>query len=234
MDLDFKQLFPDHGNRFFQEWPSWADKFLTAALEKAKREKKKASTLDRFKINAGKYFQRIMFHSPNVQLYVLDSPSFDLRALEALFFYMSKKNEPKLLEPLFRFINYGTNVMDTVKEIAAEYKKDFHPLMLVATTGPNEIPFRYYVSVFDMVYTFESFSSALDILFKSFFALNVDYPAKIKTVYTFLQQFIYGIYIKGDGKYGPVINLIDRLDRTRLASENKTVYYYMNKNTTDV
>ncbi|KAL5280610.1 hypothetical protein ACFFRR_009309 [Megaselia abdita] len=201
IELDFKQLFPGNYRRFFQEWPSWAEKILNAAFQKAKKNKKKLEYSRRFEINA-------------------ESPSFDLRVLEALFFFLGKKNDPKIMEQFVQYINYGDNVMEKVRKIADAYTNNFHPLILVATTGENEIPFRYYVSVFDMIYTFESCSSAIDNLFKSFFALNVGYPDKIIPIYTFIQQFLYGIYLKGDGKYNSVITLIESLDCTRLASEN--------------
>lgn len=153
-----------------------------------------------------------------------DSPSYDLRALEAIFFFLSNHKDPALMGQLVQYIEYGSNVMDKVKEIAKSYSKNFHPLMIVATTGESETPFRYYVSVFDIIYTFESCTSAIDTLFKSFFAIHVGYPDKIRHVYTFIQQFIYGIYLKQDGKNRSVIKLIESLDGKRLASENKCMY----------
>lgn len=153
-----------------------------------------------------------------------DSPSYDLRALEAIFFCLSKYNDPKLIGHFFQYIKYGANVMDKIKEIADSYSNNFHPLMIVATTGEDETPFRYYVSVFHIIYTFESCVSAIDVLFKSFFAVYVGYPKKIRPVYTFIQQFIYGIYLKDDGKDNLVIQLIGTLDCKRLASENKCMF----------
>lgn len=55
MDYDFKKKFADNSYRFFEEWPSWRDKLLDAAYKKAKAEKKKFSTAERFKISVGKY-----------------------------------------------------------------------------------------------------------------------------------------------------------------------------------
>lgn len=60
-----------------------------------------------------------------------DCPWFDLRALEAIFFCLSKKkiNGPSSMDKVVQYIVYGTNVMEKIKEIADSYKKGFHPLI---------------------------------------------------------------------------------------------------------
>lgn len=128
----------------------------------------------------------------------------------------------KVMEDIVRYIKYGDNVMNNVREVASTYKDKFYPLLFVATTE-NGIPFRYYLSVFDIIYTFNEFVTGMDVLFKSFFVFDVAYPTNIWNVYTFLQQFMYGIYLKSDGKDKAVINLIESLDRTRLSSENEAI-----------
>lgn len=58
MGSDFQSKFPDNSGRFFQEWPSWTEKLLNAAYEKAKADKKKSISMERFKIGFGKYNSR--------------------------------------------------------------------------------------------------------------------------------------------------------------------------------
>lgn len=109
--------------------------------------------------------------------------------------------------------------MDKVNIIAENYAKDLHPFMLIATL--EGLPHKYYLSVFDVTYSFESFSSAFDCLFKTYFVMNVDYPKSVESFFVFVQQFIYGIYLKNDKKISSVIQLIAQFDDKRLPSQQK-------------
>lgn len=119
-----------------------------------------------------------------------------------------------------QFIDYEENVMEAVKKTAENYSSNFFPFLVVAKL--NGLPFRYYLSVFDIVYQFDSFTAAFDYLFKAFFVMNVSYPSDVKSFYIFVQQFIYGIYIKEmDRKFPNVIDLIYDRDQSRLPSQQE-------------
>lgn len=70
-----------------------------------------------------------------------------------------------------------------------------------------------------------SILSGLDLVFKSFFSLDVKYPEAVATIWLFIQQVIYGIVLQQDGRVpqqiiqleGEVENFIKR---TRQAQES--------------
>lgn len=124
---------------------------------------------------------------------------------------------PKL-ESIMVFIEYE-NVMNVVKKTAEDYTNNFNPFLVVAKL--DGLPYRFYLSVFDIIYQFESFTSAFDYLLKSFFVFDVAYPKVVEQFYIFIQQFIYNIYLKQDRKYQTVLDLIYELDQNRLPSMQK-------------
>lgn len=146
-----------------------------------------------------------------------------MKALDAILYLLSNKdtNGPSCIEKIVQYINYGDNVMDKVKEIAESYTNNFHPILIVANLEGK--PYRYYACVFDIIYTFQSFTSAFDIIFKSFFVFNVKYPSDATLFYIFIQQFLYGIYLKRDSKKSVLIKLFHSLDCNRLASSNNSM-----------
>lgn len=161
-----------------------------------------------------------------------DDPWYDINVVKALLFYLvqnrqtknkkqsSKNCEQEALSPIetvIQFIEYEENVMSTVKKMADKYKNSFHPFLIIGKV--KGLPYKYYLSVFDIIYTFESFAASFDCLFKSFFVLNVGYPTTVRSFYTFVQQFIYNIYLPEDRSFPAVIDLIDTLDSGRLPSQ---------------
>ena len=67
-----------------------------------------------------------------------------------------------------------------------------------AVIGPTEKPLQYLVMLDDFSYEVESPLKALDIVFKTFFALHVHYPPEAEQLYYFLQQYVYGIKTRQD------------------------------------
>lgn len=133
-------------------------------------------------------------------------------------------NKKKQLNPnirigmLVHFIELGDDVMQSVLQ-NAENQEKLHPYMLVATK--NGLPSKYYVCVYDFMYCFDNFVDCLDKLFKIFFVFNVAYPKELNSVYLFIQQFIYRIYLHRKDKQESATNgLINFLDKSRLPSQN--------------
>lgn len=129
------------------------------------------------------------------------------------------------IDTIMQFIEYKENVMDVVKELSSKYKNDFHPFLVVAKL--NGLPFKYYLSIFNIIYQFESFTAAFDYLFKSFFVFDVAYPKLAQPFYVFIQQFIYCIYLSTDRKFNTVINLIGELDPNRLPSQSFSFEFHI-------
>lgn len=110
-------------------------------------------------------------------------------------------------------IEFGEDIMDAVHKVAEDYKKDFHPLMIIAITKGE--PSKYYVVAFEIIHEFKTFVAAFDDLFKTFFVLNVCYPASAEGLYLFIQKFMYGIKTKTDRVIASVEDLIASPDNTK-------------------
>lgn len=129
-----------------QLWPIWTDKILKCAIDKGNKWKVKSATIDGFKINSGIFSKNdLVIICIQCKNCFSDNPEYDLKVLDEIFSCLSKKEmtDLKLMEEIVRYIKYGDNVMDNVRKVAST----IHPLLFVATTG-NNIPFRYYVSVY--------------------------------------------------------------------------------------
>lgn len=118
---------------------------------------------------------------------------------------------------LVQYIEFGDKVLEHVEEMAKD-KKYLHPFMVVAKK--DGLPCKYYCCAYDCVYSFDGFTDCMDKIFKTFFVFNVPYPKQVRSVYLFLQQYLYRIYTLNDKKESAVIKLINKLDRTRLPCNN--------------
>ncbi|GJQ68607.1 hypothetical protein Trydic_g17157 [Trypoxylus dichotomus] len=81
------------------------------------------------------------------------------------------------------------------KSILKQNGETMQPLVVVQGDNNN---FQSYVMIDDIVYTLESPLKAVDTCFKTFFALNLKYPAESAHIWTFIQQKIYNIYTSLD------------------------------------
>lgn len=216
-------MYVDKGNCFFQEWSDCSKRIMNAALEKSIKKKEKEQFYDIFKSRKGMFIKN-KYKICWLKFVYLESPWYGINVLKAMFYLMPVKIKnysmpiSQKLEEIIRFSEYGDNIVEEVREIAAKENK-LYPMIFVALM--NETPFRFYVSLFDVVYSFESFNSALDLLFKSFFVWNLEYPTNTKSVYMFLQHFVYMIYLPRDKIIGSVCRLIESLDKSKLPSANR-------------
>lgn len=68
-----------------------------------------------------------------------------------------------------------------------------------------------YVVINKYVFKVETPLKAVDICFKSFFALNLNYPKESDQIWEFIQKKIYDISTKVDKQYQSVNNIINYL-----------------------
>lgn len=69
----------------------------------------------------------------------------------------------------------------------------------------------FYVVINHNLVKLESALKAIDICFKSFFSLHVNYPCECEQIWEFIQKFFYKINTKFDKNYQFVTNLITTL-----------------------
>ncbi|KAL5275850.1 hypothetical protein ACFFRR_001590 [Megaselia abdita] len=122
-----------------------------------------------------------------------DSPVYNISVLKALIYLLPgpprKKSEhgPHRVAHILQYITFTCNVMDKVKEVAESLKNDLKPFVIVATT--EDLPVKFYLSVYDALFEFDTFLGALDVLLQTFFVLNIPYPTQLNSFYVFMQKF---------------------------------------------
>lgn len=132
-------------------------------------------------------------------------------------FKRSKLTSVQRYEELIQTIPYGDDVIARVRALAKD-KKILHPYIIIGLH--KDLPYRYYLSLFENIYSFESLNSCIDLLIKCYFVFNLSYPKEVLNIYMFIQHFIYRIYLKSDIKVTSVVKLINSLDKNRLPCEN--------------
>jgi len=73
-----------------------------------------------------------------------------------------------------------------------------------------------YVIINKFVYSVETPLKAVDICFKTFFALNLNYPKESNHIWQFIQQFLYEITTKTDKNYQAVNHIINDLKKLKV------------------
>lgn len=193
---------------------------MKIAEEKSLKDKTNKTFVDIFSVEEGLYFD-FFFHKYAHNVFkFLDSEFYDINVVKALIYMLpgsrGKKggNGPHRLELIIQFTDYvDLYIIPHIRELAANMKK-LYPYMIIANLEGK--PFRFYVVAFDGVYSFQTFTSAFDILFKAFFAFNVDYAGDVKSVYTFIQKTFFDIHLDKDSKGSAISKLINSIDHTRL------------------
>lgn len=69
-----------------------------------------------------------------------------------------------------------------------------------------------YVIIDDKQYLMESPLKALDVCFKSFFALDIKYPIECQQVWAFIQTFVYNIQTPQDKTFSGVSTVIGEIN----------------------
>eukprot|EP00102_Acyrthosiphon_pisum_P024178 XP_016661388.1 PREDICTED: uncharacterized protein LOC107884234 isoform X1 [Acyrthosiphon pisum] len=122
---------------------------------------------------------------------------------------------PSKLELKQSFIYYVNSTIQ-VKEVNEEKNKKaqrlqqtVQPYMIFVcgTESEHQIS-EFYVIINNHIFKVESGLKAVDICFKSFFALNLNYTDESKQVWYFIQKYFYKIETKYDKFYQNVNNLI--------------------------
>ncbi|KAJ8677582.1 hypothetical protein QAD02_013369 [Eretmocerus hayati] len=86
------------------------------------------------------------------------------------------------------------------------------PLPFIVAVGDDVTQLKkFYVRVDGNMYEATSLFTALDMLMKIFFALNINYPVESENVLSFLQMGLYQISRQGEKLIPAVINVLNRL-----------------------
>lgn len=76
----------------------------------------------------------------------------------------------------------------------------------------NHIPIESYTVINNTYYKLETPLKALDVCFKSYYSLHLQYPIEVQHVWTFIQQYFFEIHDKNDKNFPSVKTLINDLN----------------------
>lgn len=79
--------------------------------------------------------------------------------------------------------------LESRKTKLAEYGVSVQPIACVV--GPLEQPDGYYIAVSDVIYKVNSSIRALELLFKLFHGLDVDYPTESEAIWLFIAELVF-------------------------------------------
>ncbi|KAL5236828.1 hypothetical protein ACI65C_004238 [Semiaphis heraclei] len=76
----------------------------------------------------------------------------------------------------------------------------------------DHTPIESYTVINNTYYKLETPLKALDVCFKSYYSLNLQYPIEVQHIWTFVQQYFYEIHDKNDKNFPSVKTLINDLN----------------------
>ena len=112
--------------------------------------------------------------------------------------------------------------LETDKEKRREKLKShrLHLQPFVAVVGDLENPDQYLVCVDEFFYEVSSALQAVDMVFKSFFALHTPFPPEAEQLWLFLQIAVYGFTTHEDGSFTGVTTKVAEYDRFKKSLPN--------------
>lgn len=105
------------------------------------------------------------------------------------------------------------------RKILAKHRCHMQPF--AAVIGEIESPQQFLVCVNDFFYEVGSVLQAVDITFKSFFALNTPYPSEAEQTWQFLQRAVYGFTTEEDTHFTGVDTLVNQYQRFKDAASQR-------------
>lgn len=90
-------------------------------------------------------------------------------------------------------------------------KQTVQPFIIIVGLSLREIE-SYYVVVDNILYKLDNILRAIDICFKVFMVLDVQYPIECEQIWLFFQQYIYKQSSKHDKVIKSMIDFRQKLD----------------------
>ncbi|XP_047985679.1 uncharacterized protein LOC125225852 [Leguminivora glycinivorella] len=124
--------------------------------------------------------------------------------------------KPSIVESQNSFILHVTNQSE-IKTKLEQYQKmhlargtTFQPLVIVVGPTSRDLQ-HFYVAVESVLYKVDQLLKAVDVCFKLFNTVNLQYPLECLSVWQFIQRFFYDFQNKNDKKISCVYCFISDL-----------------------
>lgn len=203
VDIDFQFLYPNNVNNFKRLWGrKYIEEILKLAIKTAEDKKDKES--------AKKFSCTVEDEENNFN---------SVLALNALFYLLPNRNKTQKqnLDYLLRKAPKGAKIdleIKRISEIAAARKEDMDPFIQYFE-NENGIPYKFFVCINQQIYETLHFTTAMDIVFKSYYVFQMEYPPQCVVVLTFIQHFFYQIFLDEDVNYPLILSVMCDLDIDR-------------------
>lgn len=187
LDIDFEDSFPDAANKLKYVWPNYIKRIIGLAHAEAGN------------MNDKNGMQKYVMQDDTIENHNFNG----LLALKSLFYRLPKSNKSckQNLEKLIRSAPTGTLISSEVRRISQELadknEKEMNPFIIYFQNDEQQ-PYKFFVCINHLVYELDHFTTALDILFKSYYVFNFKYSDECKIILTFLQHFYYQIFFSKD------------------------------------
>lgn len=117
-----------------------------------------------------------------------------------------KPSIPDAISGVFLEVGHINNITKTYEDFSENIAKQIGSCPpIIAFTNDR----KYFVIIEGIYYAIESLRSSLQLLFKSFYVFNLQYPCHCINFYNFIQEYFYGI--SADSKTSEVSSLITQM-----------------------
>ncbi|CAH0382054.1 unnamed protein product [Bemisia tabaci] len=202
LKLDFQFLYPLKEKEFINKWPLIGEKIIDYTKARCQQSSS-------FKLQIKAKF-------PTVLTETLCEEERNFAAISLLPFLvkpgeLGSKRTYTQAESLDTLI-FTVKTPDGLKaallkrnETRAKAKTPIQPSLIFVGSLPTN--FDSYCEVHESLYSASSIIDAIDICFKSFFALNLKYPSACARVWHFIQRYVYNITVRHE-KADPNVDLL--------------------------
>lgn len=204
-EIDFEKLFGEKTNNFKMLWSAYSLKFLNMAKSAASKLPVDKNALAKFSTDIPPEDEEMNFSN--------------YMSLHAAFYLCPGKDKTvaQNLEKMIRKVPRDQKIMDAVAAIGKETKNKVCPYILYYEDD-NEIPYKFFICISNLVYEVSNFITAIDTLFKSCYVFDLTYPRECKFILQFIQQFFYNIFTDKDIHSNSINSLMFDLDAERAES----------------
>ncbi|KAE8737637.1 hypothetical protein FOCC_FOCC016898 [Frankliniella occidentalis] len=190
---DFKDIYPEADNLMFIKW----DHFLKRTLSIARKDVKDS--------NIRRLLVQDSSNDRDVQACIV---LFALPGISANRSMQVDKKTEKLTIDRARdsFIVYCqsastiSNLIEARRELLKGRDGGGQPLIVLVGKSETAVT-AVYVSVADLLWKCDGVLEAVDLFFKSFFALHIEYPPESSHILIILQKAVYGLSTEYDKNY---------------------------------
>lgn len=128
--------------------------------------------------------------------------------------------KPTIQDSIESMVLFGSQISD-IQRVLEDKKAHclahgltVQPFIMVIGVNSNNIE-QFFVIIEDTKYKFTTFLKALDLVFKTFQVLNLQYPKESELVYTFVQKYVYNIETPYDVITPNLVNILSKFHNTK-------------------